>query len=421
MLAETIRRGNGRIVIAMPPRHGKSQLIARWLPLWFLVHYPHKRIVLASYAATLAEQFSRQARDTAKAHSRQLGITLRGLATGEEWETAQRGGMLGVGVNGSLIGKGADLLIIDDPYKNAEEALNPRHRKKILTWWRTVAKTRLHPGGTVIVQQHRWHRHDLAGTLLDAGWTPVITPALAEQNDWLGRAVDEPLWPERYDAATLADIRAGMTPYWWSTLYQQQPTKAESAEFPAEWLEGSDLWFDAWPLRQIGTMAVDPSKGRSDRDSDYTAIVRLAIGLDGLIYAEALQERYPTSAIADAVINWSREFRPDAMGCEANQFQELLADQIATRSASLAVPLPVWPLDNTQQKAMRIRRLTPYLARRQIRFRDTPGTRLLVQQLRDFPLGEHDDGPDALEMAIRMVLILSEQHDGLGDHLPIDV
>lgn len=171
-------------------------------------------------------------------------------------------------------------------------------------------------------------------------------------------------------------------------------------------------------------MALDPSKGADSRRGDYSALVWLGIDRRGLIYVEADLARRPTPEIVAGGVERFGLFRPDLFGVEVNQFQELLAGEFESefRRRGLLGVRPV-PIDNRVSKQVRIRRLGPYLASRRLRFRaGTPGTQLLVEQLREFPVADHDDGPDALEMAIRLAAELLHGRaagDGLGNRLPV--
>lgn len=178
----------------------------------------------------------------------------------------------------------------------------------------------------------------------------------------------------------------------------------EGAEWPPEYF-GASIWFDDWPPDwAIRTTALDPSKGKDAKSGDYAAEVKLGRSLDGMLWCEARLGRHTAEYLVEQAIETQRLWPADVYAVEANVFQELLAAQIASVSRARGIMLPVTPIINTTKKEVRIRRLGPHLARGGIRFRNTPGTRLLVQQLRDFPEGEYDDGPDALEMALRIMI-----------------
>lgn len=212
------------------------------------------------------------------------------------------------------------------------------------------------------------------------------------------------LWPEVEDLYTLMTMRleSGRTAF--EREKQGVPIDPEGCEWPADYF-GEHIWFDHWPENvQLKTLALDPSKGADARRGDYSAFVMLAIDNHGVLYVEADMARRPTpQMVADGVALCER-FRPTLFGVEANLWQELLAEQFAAelrrRGRHNIQPAAI---NNYTNKLVRIRRLGPHLSQRRLRFRrDSPSTQMLVEQLRDFPSGAHDDGPDALEMALRL-------------------
>lgn len=195
---------------------------------------------------------------------------------------------------------------------------------------------------------------------------------------------------------------------------------AEDGEWPPSYF-GPAIWFEDWPAATqvvLKVIALDPSKGRDAKWGDYSAYVRLARTKDGLLWVEADLARRATSQIVADGLEHQRTFQPAAFGVEANAFQELLAEDLARQSAVAGIVLPVFGINNHAPKVVRIRRLGPLLAQGRLRFRGGhAGTALLVQQLRDFPNGEHDDGPDAMEMALRLAVHLQQGHlhgDGIN-------
>jgi predicted phage terminase large subunit-like protein len=247
-----------------------------------------------------------------------------------------------------------------------------------------------------------------------------------EQNRAVMNAGAVVLWPEVEDLYTLMQMRveSGRTAF--EREKQGSPLSPDACEWPAEYFD-EHLWFDEWPSElQLKIIALDPSKGRDARRGDYSAFILLGIDRSGDLYVDANLARRPTPEIVADGVELCRTFRPDAFGVESNQFQELLADEFAAefRRQNL-VDIHPWSIDNRVSKAVRIRRLGPYLSGRRLRFKnDSPGAKLLVEQLQEFPAADHDDGPDALEMAIRLageLLHGSAPGDNLGDHLPLGV
>jgi hypothetical protein len=269
----------------------------------------------------------------------------------------------------------------------------------------------------------RWHEDDLVGRLLRQAKREgdavrrLSLPALALEGDPLGRALGEPLWPERWPHELLARRRSALEAYWWQALYQQRPGRHGRAEWPDEYF-GPHLWPERWPDRfEAVSAACDPSKGTGARSGDYFAVVVVGLA-GGLMWVDALLAR--TGAISEIVgrsLDLVGQYQPQVFGIEGNAFQHLLAPEFdrQCRERRMA-PLPIRLLDNLVSKVqLRIPRLGPYLARRQFRFRAGPGCRELVRQLEEFPLADHDDGPDALEMAVRMLTWLTRPGEANPD------
>lgn len=234
----------------------------------------------------------------------------------------------------------------------------------------------------------------------------------------------EVLWPEEEDLYALMCMRAegGRTAF--EREKQNSPLNPDLCEWPETYFH-DEIWFDTWPANlRMKTLALDPSKGSDSLRGDYSAFVLMGVDRDGILYVEADLARRPTPQIVADGVQWWRKFDPDAFGVETNQFQDLLAADFADEFQRQGVLAGgVWPLDNRVNKQVRIRRLGPYLASRRLRFKsDSSGTRLLVEQLKEFPVGDHDDGPDALEMAIRLAADCLNQslvNDGLGSRLAV--
>jgi len=232
------------------------------------------------------------------------------------------------------------------------------------------------------------------------------------------------LWPEEEDLYTLMCMRAEGGHAAFEREKQNSPINPDLCEWPETYFD-EHIWFDAWPENlQVKTLALDPSKGGDARRGDYSALVMLGVDRQGILYVEADLARRPTPQIVADGVECYRRFRPDALGIEANQFQDLLGGQFEAEFRRQGV-LAARPclMDNRTNKQVRIRRLGPYLAARRLRFKsDSPSTRLLVGQLKEFPVGDHDDGPDALEMAVRLAADLfrtATVRDGLGSRLPV--
>lgn len=233
IVAAEVAKGNARIIVTMPARHGKSEFLSVNTPIWFLEKWPSKYCMGVSYGVDLATDFSVRVRDTFKNEdyhsllSTRINTNRGGAA---RFLTTAGGGMTAAGVGGPITGRGGHLITVDDYFKNAEESLSETVRQKIWDWYLSTLWTRREPGASVIVLATRWHYDDLIGRILvdqaHENWTVINLPALALDNDPLGRAPGEALWPERYDEEELLKIKMTLGTYWWDAMYQQDPRES---------------------------------------------------------------------------------------------------------------------------------------------------------------------------------------------------
>ena len=401
-----------RLIVQMPPRHGKSELCSKYFPAWYLGMFPQRRVMMASATDDLAMDFSAAARDLLAEHGGLFGASVRqDRASARRWATTAGGELRAAGVGGDLMGRGADVLIIDDYFKNIEEALSDTQRAKLYQWYLSTSGTRLSPDGAQVLIATRWHAHDLIGMVLKTAeetgeqWRVLSLPAIGAD----GAA----LWPEQWPLAKLEPKRrayaASGYPWMWEALYQQVPPDTIDSEWPREYFEG--IYADAIPSDSSLTVAaLDPSLGKTTK-SDYSAFVAVTKGHDGVYYVQANIARRPTRQIIDDGIEWMKRIRPDAFGCEAVAFQSLLRDMFAARMEEVGLTWTrVYGLHNGEgpnpgripPKLTRIRLLTPLLAAGRIKLVRSPGAALLLELMKGFPSHKQDDGPDALEMAIRL-------------------
>ena len=231
-ISNGIRKGRARIIVTMPPRHGKSELLSVNTPPWILELDPKNRVILASYGAELATEFGAKARDLVLEHQDEFKFVLRNDARQKNrWVTDYRGGMVSTGVGGVITGRGANVLLIDDYIKNTAAALSETQRENDWQWFLSTALTRLEPGGSVIILATRWHHDDIIGRIFrhwPNRYEVINLPAFAEADDLLGREIGEPLWPERYTREDLEELEATLGSYWFSALFQQRPLPSMS-------------------------------------------------------------------------------------------------------------------------------------------------------------------------------------------------
>lgn len=327
--------GIGRVLIFEPPRHGKSQQASRFFPAWLLGRLPNSRVILTSYGADLANRNSKAVRDLVMDVRYQAVFGDKAARGGEApvmvasdsrsveaWDlaTPHRGGVKAAGVGGAITGLGANLLIVDDPFKNREEAESEAQRDRVWDWWMSAAYTRLEKGGAVIGMLTRWHVDDWAGRLiramasneaaeryqvisLPALWEAPIVPKgkgweeyrrermlegiWVEQEDLLGREPGEALWPEKYSTEDLGVFRKNMDAYNFEALYQQQPVLRAGNYFKREWFVVVDeVPFDKVPFDRLKARVRYWDKAGTEGDGDYTVGVLMSLDVQGYFYVE---------------------------------------------------------------------------------------------------------------------------------------
>lgn len=409
-----------RLLITMPPRHGKSEFTSKYFPAWYLGRNPDHRVILSSYEADFSMSWGRKVRDLLNEHGQRIfGVSIRRDSTAaNRWGIAGRlGGMDTAGVGGPLTGKGAHLFIIDDPVKNSEEAASPTIRSKTWDWFISTAYTRLEPGGSMLLIQTRWNTDDLAGRILenakssgigDEPWEVVNLPALAEEGDPLGRDVGEALWPDRYDTDKLNAIKRHGGAYFFSALYQQRPTPAEGGAFRREWFrywrpDGDGFARLAVPVglpqllrladcRRFATVDLAFSTKKS---ADFTVIAAWAVTRRGdLVLLDLHRDRMEGPGIVPAIRAMSSKHGLDYVCIESNGAQ--LGMVQAARQAGLTVR----PLRAEQDKLTRSAVATIRTEAGQVYFpASAPWLSDFEGELLSFPNGAHDDQVDCLSYA----------------------
>lgn len=234
-----------------PPRHGKSLYTSRFIPGWFVGRFPEKRVMLTSHKVTLAEKFTRASRgDVLRFGEQVFDVRLSEASrAADRWDIAEHdGGVIALGAGGHPSGEGADLLIGDDLVSGTEAALSEVQRDKLWDWWEGEAYPRLEPNATVVLFMTRWHDDDIMARVLAQDpqrWEVLRLPALAEDNDPLGRARGEALWPERWPRHVLEDLRSRKSSFWWSAMYQGTPIPEGGGIWKSDWWKDSRYRVDA--------------------------------------------------------------------------------------------------------------------------------------------------------------------------------
>jgi len=403
---EAVERGEiKRLMITMPPRHGKSMLASEFFPAWYLGRNPDHYVVTATYAQELADDFGRKVKNQIEDAAFQAIFPGVGLADdsksakrfhieghqgGYEHSLSQRGAFYAVGVGGPLTGRGAHLLLIDDPVKNREDAESEIIRKKTKDWYTSTAYTRLMPGGRVIVIQTRWHEDDLCGWLQaehgHEGWTVLNLPAIDK--------VGEALWPEQYDLATLEQIRRAIGPRDWSALYQQEPSPETGDYFKREWLHT----VDRLPPRDHMLIYGGSDYAVTADGGDYTVHVVVGLDPEGRMYLLDLWRGQSSSDVwVDAFCDLVTKWKPIGWAEETGQIKSGVGPFLVKRMMEKEAYVAREAFPTRGDKAIRAQSIRGRMAMSGLYVpRDAPWLAGLISEMMSFPVGVHDDQVDAL-------------------------
>lgn len=409
-LAEVLERvASGelkRVLIQLPPRHSKSELVSRLFTAYYLLKNPTHFVGINSYSAELAYTLSRASREN---FIRCGGQVKDDVAAVKHWETVQGGGLWAAGVGGSITGKGFHLGIIDDPLKNAEEAASAVIREKHKEWYSSTFYTRQEPNAAIIVIQTRWNEDDLTGWLLSEetqgeqpeNWHIVCLPAIYEEPqhfpDSCTAAKDyrqhgDALCEERYDADKLAKIRSRIGEYHFGALYQQRPTPRQGLFFHVDHL----TIVDAVPSNVRRARGWD--KAATAGGGDYTASVKMGTA-DGIFYIEDVTRGQWDTAARDRHIRQTAEL--DGRNCKQKGEQEPGSGgkESAQNFIRLLAGFPVSTEPSTANKAERADPLSSQINAGNVRIVKGDWNKAFIEELRSFPHGKHDDQVDAASLA----------------------
>lgn len=400
-----------RLAIFMPPRHGKSIIASVHFPAWCIGRNKDLNIIQASYNAELATDFGREVRNLVQ--TKEFQNVFKDVQVAEDsqskgkWNTNGRGAYIATGVGGSLTGRGANILLIDDPVKNREEADSETVREATWNWYRSTARTRLAPGGSIVLIQTRWHLADLAGRLLEDGdqWKVLSYPAIAEQDE-PKRKMGEALWPERYPLPELEQIKKDIGIYEFTALYQQTPIATENQDFKAHWIRKME-WADL--LKKQTTCFISIDTAVSQRDSaDYTGIIRNFVDENGNWHIAATRKRMNPTQLVEDIFALYQNDRPAKIGIEKTVFLQAIKPFLEIEMRRRNIFIPITELEHKQtQKETRIRSLIPRYETGSV-YHLVNQTKELEEEMFTFPQGKHDDVLDAL--AYQSQLVTKRKH-----------
>ncbi len=400
--------GISRLRIEMPPRHGKSQTAARLFPTWFLGRNPDRRVIVSSHSAQLSEGHSRFIRNTMRGNAFASIFPRVQLAADSQardtWdlEAPHEGGLLAVGTGGSVTGRGASLIICDDLVKSREEAENDQAREKLEAWFTDDLLTRQEPHAAIVAIGTRWHVDDILGRLeiKAAGrWTVLRLPALAEENDPLGRQPGEALWPERFDETALAAQRADMSEYAFQALYQQAPVSSAGGIFQRSKFN----FIDAAPPDLKSVVRFWDLALSEKTTADRTAGCKFGLTEGGrfvILHVEKFRQSWKDAQ--DKITSTALLDGPEVrMGVETVLFQVAAVEELVRRRE-----LHSYSIKGYAPHKDKVTRALPLAARVDAGLVDVvrgSWTQDFIDELCSFPGGKHDDQVDGATGAYTML------------------
>jgi predicted phage terminase large subunit-like protein len=386
-----------KLAIVAPPRHGKTLLSNVLLPTFALGRDPTERIISVSYGAELSETWGRRARNILNDPDFQKIFPSCRLSPDSaavyRFETTKNGEYSAVGRGGSVTGKGASLLILDDLLKDQTEASSEAICRSTIEWVRSVALTRLSPEGRVLAVGTRWSEKDALGWLLSQpGWTVLHLPAFAQKDDPLGREVGEALWPSRFPVEALQAIRNDISSRVFSILYQGNPSEALGNVFQRDWFRR----FQDPPgnIRRI-VQAWDCAVKVHER-ADYSVGLTVAETEIGYFVLGLVRGRWEFGELKRKVIEQAENWRASEVYIEDSSAGASLIQELKETA------VPVIPVKADRDKQVRALRVVGLFESNKVYFPDGASWTIgLEDELAGFPDVVHDDQTDALVMALQ--------------------
>ena len=406
---DAVTRGEiDRLAIFMPPRHAKTETVTVRYPVYRLERAPHTRALVTGYNERVAHKFSRKARNLAVGR-----IAMTDKTGADEWETTAGGGLVARGVGTPPTGFGFDLILIDDPIKKREEAESEVYREKLWDWYTDDLYTRLEPGGAIILTLTRWHYDDLAARAIasePSRWTILRLPAIAEDDDPIGRLPGQALWPARFNESDLQRIRdvqaATGGAYSFESLYQQNPTPREGAFFKV----GQLAIVDAAPasLRECRGWDLAASAGKGD----YTVGVRIGVDANGVWYITDMRRGQWSPDERDAMIRQMAQLDGTKVKIRLAQDPGQAGVDQAQRLTRMLAGYPVRSERVSGAKDIRASGFGAQVNAGNVRMVKAKWNGDMIEELRQFPQGRNDDIVDALSDAFNELTLAGQSSQG---------
>ena len=391
----------GRLIVNMPPRHTKSEFASVFYPAWMIGKFPKMKLMQVSHNAELSARFGAKVRnliDSAEYKEIFGDVRLREDSKAKgRWETNHGGEYFAAGVGGSITGRGADLLIIDDPHTE-QDSLSDSAMERTYDWYTSGPRQRLQPGGSIVLVMTRWAQDDLTGRLIKAQtepkadkWEHISFPAILDDN--------KPVWPEYWELEELEKVKASLSVRNWSAQYMQNPTSEEGAIIKRDWWVP---WDGELPALKHVIQSYDTAFSKKET-ADYSAITTWGIfspadgAADAIMLIDAIRGKFDFPELKAVALEQYKYWEPETVVIEAKATGQPLIQELRR----MGIPVVDFMPSKGKDKFARVNAISPIFESSQVYYpKDEKFAEEVIEECAAFPHGEHDDYVDSTSQAM---------------------